>query len=180
MQNQKQLYFIAIVCPEPLQTNITELKNYFFEKYNCTVALKSPAHITLISPFEWDVAKETQLISRIETFQCITPPFQLKVNGYGHFDKRTIFVKPEEQQQLNQLQLTLQEFLKLHIQHLKMHSGFHPHITIVNRDIKPDVFITEWNQFKEKKFVGEFNCNDFALLKLVERKWNVISKKNFS
>ena len=48
----KQLYFIELVCPEPLQGEITAIKNYFFEKYNCKAALESPAHAILIPPLE--------------------------------------------------------------------------------------------------------------------------------
>lgn len=177
MQKQKQLYFIAVVCTEPLQTEITILKNYFLDNYNCKVALKSPPHITLIPPFELKEITEQNLVNLIEAFQDDATAFNIYLNGFGHFDKRTIFIQLNENTNLNRLQSLLQIYLIEKLKLLKTHAHFHPHVSIVNRDIKPEDFDWEWKNFKEKIFVGDFYCDAFALLKLVEGKWKVILQK---
>ncbi len=179
MQKLQQLYFIAIVCPEPLQSEITAIKNYFFEKYNCIVALKSPAHISLIPPFELKHHSEDELIPYLQNFKIDIPEIKITLNDFGHFQKRTVFIDIEKSDAMFQLQLALQHHLKQYLLHLKNQSHFRPHITVANRDIKPNEFDEAWSIFREKKFSNSFQCRQFVLLKLTEKKWHAIAEFNW-
>ena len=55
-----QMYFVAIVLPSHLNEKLLAYKQLMLEKYNCKVALKSPAHITLVPPFWMEEEKEQQ------------------------------------------------------------------------------------------------------------------------
>ncbi|MEO8148401.1 MAG: 2'-5' RNA ligase family protein [Bacteroidia bacterium] len=171
-----QLYFIALVCPEPLQGEITAIKNYFLEKYNCKVALKSPAHITLIPPFALNRHNEHELIEYLLEFKINISNISITINGFGHFDKRTIFLHPESNDAVNQLQFNLHNYLKQKLFHNKSNSHFSPHITVANRDIKPNDFDEAWEIFKDKEFKATFKVEQFALLKLIDKKWKVIAE----
>lgn len=177
--NSHQLYFIAIICPEPFQTEITAIKNYFFDKYNCTVALKSPAHITLIPPFTLKHITEDNLLQYLNMFKINLPELLIELNGFGRFDKRTLFIKPQTNESLFRLQVTLQQYLIQKLPYLKTAGIFHPHVTIANRDLTRESFDAEWPDFKDRQFIADFTVAAFALLKLVEKKWQVIATINW-
>ena len=59
-------FFIAIVPPEPLLSEIQDIKQSIFEKHNVKGALRSPGHITLHMPFSWEEEKEEKLISSLQ------------------------------------------------------------------------------------------------------------------
>ncbi len=173
--NSQQLYFIAIICPEPYQTEITAIKNYFFDKYNCTVALKSPAHITLIPPFTLKQTTEDNLLQYLNIFKISLPELHISLDGFGRFDKRTLFLKPQTNESLFRLQETLLQYLIQKLPFLKPAKVFHPHVTVANRDLTREAFDAEWPHFKDRQFKADFTVTNFALLKLTERKWQVIA-----
>ena len=45
------MYYIAVAAPEEINKQALKWKQYMKDVYGCVVALKSPAHITLIPPF---------------------------------------------------------------------------------------------------------------------------------
>ncbi len=60
------MYFVALVAPPDINADVLKWKNFFKEKFGCTVALKSPAHITLIPPFWMKEESEDDLIAAIK------------------------------------------------------------------------------------------------------------------
>ena len=62
------MYFMAIVAPEEVNGTILKWKELIKERFGCVVALRSPAHITLIPPFWLDEKKEHQLKDGIGEF----------------------------------------------------------------------------------------------------------------
>ena len=62
------LYYIAIVVPEPLQSEITAFKTAIHQRFGAKSALKSPAHITLFPPFRWEISNEKTLKTAIDDF----------------------------------------------------------------------------------------------------------------
>lgn len=45
------MYFVAIVCPGQINEKVEQFKQWMKDRFGCVVAMKSPAHITLIPPF---------------------------------------------------------------------------------------------------------------------------------
>ena len=62
----QKLYFIALVPPEPIFTEVEELRTYFSHHFESSAALKSPPHITLHMPFWLKAGKESLLIEQLE------------------------------------------------------------------------------------------------------------------
>ena len=60
------MYFVALVLPEELNQEILKWKRYMHERFQCSVGLKSPAHITLVPPFWLDEAKENSLLADVK------------------------------------------------------------------------------------------------------------------
>src|ERR1044072_8123789 len=126
------MYFIALVVPEEINDQVLKWKNFFKEKFECIVALKSPAHITLIPPFWMKEELEADLINSINEFSRSQNKFDIKLKDFAAFKPRVIYVDIVKNKLLDQLH----EFFDDHI--LKQNKyplkkddrPFHPHITL--------------------------------------------------
>lgn len=170
-----QKYFIAIVPPEPLLSQIQELKKSIFETYGTKGALRSPGHITLHMPFSWDDEKEDKLISTLQNFS-FEKEFQISLSGFSCFEPRVIFINVMENDSLFQLQQQLVRYAKQKLQLFNQSDdmrGFHPHVTIAFRDLKKPLFYKIWDDYKTKIFDATFICKDICLLKHLDDRWEV-------
>lgn len=176
-----QKYFIAIVPPEPLLSEIQNIKQDVFEKHQSKGALRSPAHITLHMPFSFDESKEDKLLDCLSTFK-FHQPFSILLKNYDCFEPRVIFINVEEQVELFDLQRQLVSYVKRHLNIFNQSDdmrGFHPHVTIAFRDFKKATFYKAWEEYQSKSFSGNFKCQSFCLLKHEKDNWTVFKEFNF-
>ncbi len=168
-------YFIAIVLPEPFQSQVEEIKMELFRRFNLKGALRSPAHITLHRPFEWKEEKEQVLIDALQKFS-LGSSFELKLQNFNSFKPRVIYVDVMRNDALYDLHKRLknyaQEKLRL-LNEVEDMRGFHPHVTVAFRDLRKNKFDEVWKDFKEKKYQANFEVKGFSLLRL-EDKWEEI------
>lgn len=170
-------YFIALVLPEPLFTEIEAEKRLLFEKHGLKGALRSPAHITLHRPFEWKEEKENILIQKLQDF-TFEKPFHLELKNYANFEPRVIYADVLPNETLYELHKELTSYAK---KELKLFNesddlrGFHPHVTVAFRDLKKAKFYELIEEFKTKTITGTFEYQGFSLLKL-EKRWEVFQK----
>lgn len=171
-------YFIAIVPEGEIQQNATELKLKLKENFNLRYALKSPAHITLKMPFNWNEAKEEKLNVLLKSFFDKIRSFDLRYSGFDRFGRRVIFIKTEEQPALFSLQLTLSKYCKTDLKLVEELSdrAYHPHMTLAFKDVKPLQFDTYWSFMKKHKFDASETVRTVALLKRKEGRWVVVSR----
>ena len=155
-------YYIAIVLPEPLQTEITAFKNDIHQRFGAKSALKSPAHITLFPPFNWNEKKQNALKTTLDGFvlqnQAEKRPLSISLKNFGFFRKSTVFVQPEDNENLSILRSALLDYLSTHIDLCDDKDAarpFHPHVTIVNRDISETDFEAIWTEYSSKIFEFE-------------------------
>lgn len=165
-------YFIAIVLPEPFQSQVREFNEQLFKQFNLKGALRSPAHITLHRPFEWKVEKEHELVTKLKEFK-FDSTFKVELQNFNCFKPRVVYVDVMR----NELMYELHKQLKYYAQaNLKLYNevedmrGFHPHVTIAFRDLKKNRFDEVWTEFKNKTYKAEFDYAGFSLLRL-EEKW---------
>jgi 2'-5' RNA ligase len=176
------LYFIALLPPLPIRNEIQLLKEYFRETYQSKAALNSPPHITLHMPLQWKEAKEEKLISALKKFAAGKSEVEVLLKGFSCFAPRVIYVNVLESEPLRLLQSELHRFCKTELnlfnaQYRDM--PFHPHITLAFRDLKKDKFERAWQEFKEKKFTGDFIASKITLLKHNGKVWNSHSDLDF-
>lgn len=177
-----QKYFIAIVPPEHLLSEIQEIKKSIFENYQTKGALRSPGHITLHMPFSFEETKEDKLINCLQAFQFNTS-FVISLKNYGCFEPRVIFINVEEQETLFELQKQLVRHVKQNLQIFNQSDdmrGFHPHVTIAFRDLKKTNFCKVWEEYKTKVFTEDFPCHSIALLKHEKDQWHIYKEFNFT
>ena len=110
---QMPLYFIGIVAPPAINNQVMAWKTYMLQHFNCKVALRSPAHITLIPPFNLKTDVELQLKEDIRGFAATQVPFAISLNNFSSFPPRVIFAGVEPSQQLNNLQKILKNTLSI-------------------------------------------------------------------
>ena len=101
-----QKYFIAIIPPQVVSSEIYDIKMFISEIYHTKGSLRSPAHITLHMPFSWDDVKEEKLISSLMEFQY-TKEINIELTDFNCFEPRVVFVSVAENVELNQLQKNL-------------------------------------------------------------------------
>ncbi len=182
LQDSKQLYFIAIIPPLTIQDEVIALKNEMSQKYNSRHALKSPPHITLLMPFKWKEEKESIIEDFLKTFALLRSPFNIRLNGFGAFPKRVIFIDVVKNELLytlaNDLLSAVRKELKILVETYK-NKGFTAHMTVAHRDLKPMAFEEAWKEFRDKPFDREFLVNHISLLKHDGHQWRVYKDFKF-
>lgn len=170
-------YFIAILLPEPLLAQIESIKHELLKEFNLKGALRSPAHITLHRPFEWEEEKEQKLIEVLSEFK-FSKEFTITLKNFNCFKPRVIYVDVAQEPILNDLYSSLKYFAQEHLHLLNEvndERGFHPHVTIAFRDLKKNRFEEVWKNFKEREFDAYFDYSGITLLKL-EQKWEALHR----
>jgi 2'-5' RNA ligase len=174
------MYYVAIVCPAGTDEKILRFKHWMKEQFGCMVALKSPAHITLISPFWMEQEKEAGLQQTLQSFKYDEPELVIHLDGYSHFTDRVLFVSVTENPDLEMLKRQTENHFIQSFGNIKADlRPFHPHITIANRDMRPYQFERAWQYFSKKDFKEVFATHTISLLKLISGKWNVIGERTW-
>jgi 2'-5' RNA ligase len=177
----KALYFIAILPHQELHNEVTELKKYMAANFLSKASLSSPPHITLYPPFRENYENESNIINSLSDFAPKQTQFELIMNGFGCFKPKTIFIKPEENISLNQMQADLLLHLKstINLSDPQNEKPYHPHMTIATRDLEKSIFFEAWSEFREKEFFRTFEVNCISLLKHNGKYWDILSEFKF-
>ncbi|CAN5180609.1 2'-5' RNA ligase family protein [soil metagenome] len=179
MAPQKNRYFIALVLPSPFNEQAIELKNYFKDRYRSKASLNSPPHITLHMPFEWRGDRENDLIESLKNFSKSLTSAEVKLENFGCFEPRVIFINVFHSQELNDLQYQLRQFCKKELGLFNADYKdfpFRPHITLAFRDLKKLEFAKAWEEFRDKKLNGKFLVNRLCLLKHKDGIWGAFKE----
>lgn len=175
------MYYIAIVAPDEINQEVLKWKNYFKDHFDCGVALKSPAHITLIPPFWMQEDLENQLINSIRGFSITKHKFEITLKDFAAFQPKVIFVGVMKSEMLSELHQALTDFIfqvnKFPIK--KDDRPFHPHITLATRDLYKKAFQDAWEIFTKKKYEAQWIVNGISLLRHNKKNWDVIFTSQF-
>lgn len=169
-----QKYFIAIIPPEPVFSEIEAIKKEVSEKYNNKSALRSPPHITLHMPFEWKSEKEHVVIETLNSFH-FNSVFKTELKNYNCFEPKVIFIDVVKNEMLSGLQSALVNHIKTHLNVFNQANdlrGFHPHVTIAFRDLKKTAFYEMMKEYRLKPYSAVFPVNSFHLLKHTGKIWS--------
>jgi 2'-5' RNA ligase len=178
----ESLYFIAVVPPEDIREEVTELKKYVAATYGSKHALKSPPHITLHMPFKFKDRKYEQLEAFLQSMVKNQPTFSIQLQGFSYFEPRVVFVDMLQSEALESLQATIsKEIRQLNILNSQYKGRpFHPHMTIAFRDLKKQAFYEARNDFSQKEYSRNFEVEEICLLKHDGQQWNIHQRIPFS
>jgi len=180
-QDRTGIYFIAIIPPEPLYSEIQELKEQIGKTYKTLEALRRPPHITLIAPFNAPISVEDDLKPFMDKFGKTQKPFDVLIDGFGEFHQGTIFLKPAESPEIMKLQKALaKEFNKVYSRGKSRGPsyGFHPHITVAYKDLTRPMFDAAWRDYHDKIFRRRFTLDHIDLMRW-DKGWKTIKEGFF-
>jgi 2'-5' RNA ligase len=129
-------------------------------------------------PFLWKEKSETVLIASLNSFAKGKEQIPIELSGFGAFHPRVIFVSVRPNEPLNQLQYQLQKFCKTEFNLFNAQyedRPCHPHITLAFRDLKKEMFVAAWSEFRERQFVSSFIIDGMTLLKHDGKLWQPVS-----
>lgn len=174
MKKASELFFIAILPPFEIQEEVTAFKKYAAEHFDSKHALRSPPHITLIPPFRWDTAQQSQLIQFLSAYSFAPSSFDLKLKNFDCFAPRVIFVDLEPEPTLSEMQAHLASAIQseLGITH-RGPFGFHPHMTIAFRDLSTSIFPKAWKHFSAQSYQRSFRVDGLVLLQHSPHGWQI-------
>ena len=136
------MYYVAIVCPGDINKKVQQCKQWMKDHFGCVVAMKSPAHITLIPPFWLAHEREIELMKTLQLFNSNFAPGKIDLDGFSHFRKKVLYIQVKENVWLSELKSQAEKhFMEKFGDCIKKDDrSFHPHVTIANRDMKPGSF----------------------------------------
>jgi 2'-5' RNA ligase len=162
---------MALIPPEPIRSEVTGFKQLVAQKFNSSRALSSPPHITLVPPFRYDPRQVDVLLTAMYRSTTRSTPFYITLNGFRHFSNKVVFIDVEKNDDLSQLQGTINAHF-MELLHLKKDKKpFHPHMTIGFRDLDPPNFVKAWNFFEKKDYFRVFEAKEVFLLKHNGQQW---------
>jgi 2'-5' RNA ligase len=174
-QPQRSLFFIALLPPQEVQEIATQIKLEFAEVYNSRAALKSPPHITLQPPFQWNLEQLPDLEESLEEFARFHSPIPMILQNFGAFKPRVIYINVQKTPEL----LTIQKRLLYHLEFsLKIDRDskgrpFAPHLTVGFRDLTKDNFWKAWSKYASQELFFEFTIDKITLLIHNRKHWEI-------
>ncbi|AFY65714.1 Phosphoesterase HXTX [Geitlerinema sp. PCC 7407] len=175
MSPTSQLYFIALLPPEPLQAEATAFKEHFAAHYDSRAALKSPPHITLQPPFQWPADQAPTLETTLQDFAAQQAPLEIQLSGFGAFPPRVIYLHVHRSEPLLALQRSLRSHLETTLAIADPSTRpFAPHLTLAYKDLRPDQFQAAWPQFRDRPFNHQFTAQHLTLLLHRDRRWHPV------
>ncbi len=179
MDKSTSLYFIALLPPQEIQDYANGVKQLFAERYNSRHAQKSPPHITLQAPFEWDKESVTVLEQSLLNFANQRPCIPISLSGFAAFPPRVIYINVVEL-------LTLQADLMNHMMRelgivdlMAKQRPYSPHMTVAFKDLTKQNFKAAWPEFERKSVQFEFSANYLTLLIHDGGRWHVSAEFPF-
>lgn len=171
------MYFVAIVCPPSINTGIQGCKIWMKEKFDCVVALRSPAHITLVPPFWLEQDRESALLEALYEYKSAMDEPEITINGFDHFSRRVLFAAVAKNGMLQKLKDEVEQHFRRRFPEIRSDQRpFHPHITIANRDMKPAHFLKAWEYFSKQRLHYRFTALTVSVLRHDGAQWQVIGE----
>lgn len=172
---------MALVPPAEILQKAQNLKYEIRDEFGIKYALKSPPHVTLKMPFNYNEAKEDVLAQKLEHFLKDQKPFTVRIKGVGTFGNRVIFLGIDHSDELKGLQSSLKTFCKRELNLVDELSdrNYHPHMTVAFKDLKPRQFDAVLDLAKSKSFETEFLATDLMILKRINQSWVLYKKVSF-
>lgn len=181
MSNAQQLYFIAIIPPDDICSEVTTIKQDFATRFASKRALRVVPHITLKAPFKIFGDQEQQLLEWFSAMPVTINSFQQELKNFGAFPNKrnlVIFIDPILNNALQLLQKEIIANFKIKFNSIPLANNetrFHPHVTVAYRDLTYSNFIEAWKEYEQKKFEAKFQVNGFHLLQHDGKRWNSVS-----
>lgn len=183
LPSSKQRFFIALLPPEEVRKVADRFKQHFADHYQSKAAQKSPSHITLQPPFDWELANLPALTQHLQQFAQAQPPIPMILDGFAAFKPRVIYINVLKTPELLELQKNLMDYLEssLGIVHEPSRNRpFSPHLTVAYRDLTKPNFFKSWSEFESKLLHFQFTIPQLTLLIHNGKQWEIKQEFTFN
>ena len=169
----KHHYFLALLPDQKLQKEIRQIQLAVREKFNSSKALNAPPHITLQMPFRREEKEMEEGIGLLKKFAGNFIPYNVELEGFDHFDNRTIYIAVKKSDPLIVFQNELIQFLKTNLNFAEdeLTLNFSPHVSVARRDLQKRRFNEAWEYFSKMQFRRSFAVHGFSLLIHDDNTW---------
>lgn len=180
-KTSSSLYFIAIIPPPDICSEIIAVKNDFRERFRSMHALRTIPHITLKAPFSITDEERNALVDWFNEFDAGIAPFNQALHNFSCFAGRrnpVIFIEPQMNVSLKSLQEKIVSGIKQRFPDVSVAANenyFHPHVTVGYRDLTYDNFTLAWEEYRNKTFNRVFRVENFCLLQHDRKQWNIVA-----
>lgn len=168
----RELYYIALLPDDKLSQLCLEYKQQAQNLFQAQAALRSPAHITLIPPFNADEITLNQITPILAHLATQQHELELQLKGWQHFGVRTIYLGFEDDLALSSLKRQCHQQIS-RVTKLRQEAEFIPHISIINRDLAEIDFNSAWKYFSSQSHPVLTKCTQLALLKHTPFGWQI-------
>jgi 2'-5' RNA ligase len=176
-ENTNNLFFFGILLPFNIAAEVNEIRQEFEDKYESSKALKAPPHITIIPPLFANDTFEEAIVAEVTAFVKNFAHFDIKLNGFGEFNKKVIFVEVEKNERLQLFYQAFSAFFTgLGFELTSMNKFYHPHVTVAFRDLTKENFEKAWPAFENRELKENFSATSIHLLKHRDERWQVVKE----
>lgn len=171
-----RLYFIALLPPEAVRQEATQIKQYCARVYQSAHALKSPPHVTLQPPFKWPDENLPRLEEVLRKFARQQVPIPMILSGFGAFVPRVIYIHVERTPELIAIHQAIARQLETNlgiVDRVGKTRPFSPHMTVAFRDLSKSNFRAAWQEFKDRPCSFEFVVPQLTLLQHDGKRWQI-------
>lgn len=182
MLPSQKLFFIALLPSSEIQDYANQIKQYFAEKYASRHAQKSPPHITLQPPFEWQDADVPALEECLGDFASSRESVPITLSGFAAFAPRVIYINVVRSPELLRLHADLMAHLESNlgiVDKVGKTRPFAPHMTVAFKDLTKQNFKAAWSEFEKRELYFEFTASNLTLLLHDRRRWNIKTQFSF-
>lgn len=169
-------YRLIIDTPPGVRKKIGTLKTSFDLDYKGLVIAGGNPFIYL-STFSQYQSREQQMIDALNRVAMGFMPFKMRLKNFGQLEKNEIFIKVEEQENVNYLVNQLRS-----VENYLPDARFNdlPRITLAQR-LQPWQFEKSWSEYSHKSLAATFLADQMLLLKRMEgfRSWQVLKHMAF-
>jgi 2'-5' RNA ligase len=171
-------YLLVIEPHEALRNEISQVKKYFSETYDCPAAAIGKPGITLARFQQFEMI-EQKIIHRLQLIATAHNSFMVELHEFGSFPTHSIFINVTTKTQIIELVKALrpmQHLLKIDKER-KPHFITEPYITIAGK-LLPWQYEKGWLELSNTHFSGKFIAKHLLLLRKRdgEKKFEMIKR----
>lgn len=168
----ENLFLICLIPPASIIEDIDEIRNYIADKFKVYESLKRPAHITLYNPVKITSRDTEERFFNALSTAAFSDSFTQVLLNFNAFPQHTFYLEAEQNPDIMNLQRQIKKALTpLKLDFQRENFKFTPHLTLAFKDVKPPVFESIVNTFKDKKFKRTFTVSGFSVYKHIDKKW---------
>ena len=166
-------HFIGVLPSPEIREHLERDREWVRRRYGCISGHSTPVHITLLPPFHSTLSTQ-DLRDALLGIAPLLPSFTAKVQGYGAFGNRTIFLAVEEDPRWTELSSSLSKGLKAMGGGNRVEKGpLIPHFTVANRDIPTSAFPQILSHYLSSPYSATFLVKEVALFHREGRLWKL-------